>query len=287
MAEATNKKKKSTGGRKKNTSARRLSSSPRKSKKQSGVPRWLYIIIAALFSCIALTVVYYLFFRPYFYRFRPCYGQRHYSICLPRGYSIYGIDVSRHQGEIDWEKLKAGDGTSAPVEFVYMKATEGSDFVDKNFKTNFTKAKELGLVRGAYHYFSPHSGGLAQANQFIKTVKLQKGDLPPVVDVEENPKNRKLFMQELKIFIAKIEEHYGVKPIVYSYKKYKEHYLSEPYFNKYPLWVAHYYVNKLDENIDWLMWQCSDIGRLPGIKENVDINIFNGTREQFNSILMK
>ena len=94
-------------------------------------------------------------------------------------------------------------------------------------------------------------------------------------------------MQELKIFIAKLEEHYGVKPIIYSYKKYKEHHLSEPFFNKYPLWVAHYYVNKLDENIEWLMWQCSDIGKLPGIKENVDINIFNGTQDQFNSILIK
>lgn len=286
MAEANTTKKITTGGRKKSTSARRLSS-PRKGKKKGGIPKWLYIMIAAIFSCIALTVVYYIFFRPYFYRFRPCYGQRHYSICMPHGYSIYGIDVSRHQGEIDWEKLKAGDGTSSPVEFVYMKATEGSDFIDKNFETNFAKAKKLGFICGAYHYFSPHSGGLTQANQFIKTVKLQKGDLPPVVDVEEQPKNKKHFMQELKIFIAKIEEHYGVKPIVYSYKKYKEHYLSDPYFNKYPLWVAHYYVSKLDENIDWLMWQCSDIGRLPGIKENVDINIFNGTREQFNSILMK
>lgn len=286
MAEAT-KKKNNPGGRKKTTSARRLSSPRKKQKKQGDLPGWVYIVVAALLSSLAIAAVYYIFFRPYFYRFRPCYGERHYGICMPLGYSIYGIDVSRHQGTIDWEGLKNGDGKSAPVQFVYMKATEGSDFTDKNFKNNFASAKEQGFVRGAYHYFSPYSGGLAQANMFIKTVKLQKGDLPPVVDVEERPKDKQRFIQELKIFIAKIEEHYGVKPIIYSYKKYKEQYLSEPFFNKYPLWVAHYYVSKLDENIEWLMWQCSDIGQLPGIKENVDINIFNGTKEQFKSILIK
>lgn len=286
MAEAT-KKKNNPGGRKQKTSARRLSSPRKKQKKQGDLPGWVYIVAAALLSSLAIAAVYYMFFRPYFYRFRPCYGERHYEICMPLGYSIYGIDVSRHQGTIDWEALKSGDGKSAPVQFVYMKATEGSDFTDKNFETNFASAKRQGFVRGAYHYFSPHSGGLAQANMFIKTVKLQKGDLPPVVDVEERPKDKQRFIQELKIFIAKIEEHYGVKPIIYSYKKYKEHYLSEPFFNKYPLWVAHYYVSKLDENIEWLMWQCSDIGQLPGIEENVDINIFNGTQEQFKSILIK
>lgn len=285
MAEAKNKKINS-GGRKRKTSARRLSSSGRR-KKERIIPNWVYIIVAALCSTLILAAVYYMFFRPYFYRFRPCYGQRHYSICMPLGHTVFGIDISHHQGTIDWEQVKAGDGESAPVGFVYMKATEGSDFTDKNFYENFDKAAEHGFIRGAYHYFSRHSDGLSQAKKYISTVKLQKGDLPPVVDVEERPKDTKRFIQELKIFISKIEEHYGVKPIIYSYKKYKERYLSDPYFDKYPLWVAHYYVYSLDENIDWLMWQCSDIGRVNGIKENVDINIFNGTAEQLQSILIK
>lgn len=278
-------KHKQTGGRKK-TSARRLSS-PKKKKNTKEVPSWIYVIIAALLSSLFIAGAYYVFFRPYFYRFRPCYGERHYGICIPLGYSVYGIDISRHQGHINWELLKKGTPNEAPIEFVYMKATEGSDFADIHFKENFTKAKETGFTRGAYHYFGLQSSGLAQAEMFIKTVKLEKGDLPPVVDVEERPKNKQRFLQELKIFIAKIEEHYGVKPIIYSYKKYKEKYLTDAFFDKYPLWIAHYYVSRLEEGTEWLMWQCSDIGRLSGIDENVDINIFNGTKEQLSSILIK
>lgn len=278
-------KHKQTGGRKK-TSARRLSS-PKRKKKTKEVPSWIYVVIAALLSSLFIAGAYYVFFRPYFYRFRPCYGERHYGICIPLGYSVYGIDVSRHQGHINWDLLKQGTPNEAPIEFVYMKATEGSDFSDIHFKDNFAKAKEHGFIRGAYHYFGLQSTGLAQADMFIKTVKLEKGDLPPVVDVEERPKDKQHFLQELKIFIAKIEEHYGVKPIIYSYKKYKEKYLNDTFFDKYPLWIAHYYVTRLDEGTKWLMWQCSDMGRLSGIDENVDINIFNGTKEQLNSILIK
>lgn len=283
MAIAKTKHKKS-GGRKNNTSARRTSS---KKKKQKELPSWVTAIVAALISCFIIAGAYYIFFRPYFYRFRPCYGERNYGICMPLGYSIYGIDISRHQGDINWERLKQGDPENAPIRFIYMKATEGSDFTDVNFKHNFAKAKEHGYVRGAYHYFSRHSSGIAQAEMFIKTVRLEKGDLPPVVDVEESPKDKVRFMQELKLFISKIENHYGVKPIIYSYRKYKEKYLSEPYFDKYPLWVAHYYIPKIEGNIEWLMWQCSDIGSIPGIKEDVDINVFNGNEQQFRSILMK
>lgn len=284
MAEAKTKQRKA-GGRK-NTSARRSTTSSRK-KKRNEKPSWVYVIIAVLLSSLFITTTYYLFFRPYFYRFKPCYGERHYDICMPLGYSIYGIDISRHQGNINWEQLKQNAPGNAPIRFIYIKATEGSDFTDVNFNKNFSEAKKHGFIRGAYHYFSLHSDGLAQANMFIKTVKLQKGDLPPVIDVEERPKDKKRFIQELKIFISKIEEHYGVKPIIYSYKKYKEKYLSEQYFDKYPLWVAHYYVPKLDENIKWLMWQCSDVGSIPGIDRDVDINVFNGNEEQLRSILIK
>lgn len=281
MAEAKVKQK-STGGRKK-TSVRRSSS--RKRKKE--MPHWIYVIIAALISSAFIAIAYYFFFTPYFYRFRPCYGNKHYDICMPKGYSIYGTDVSRHQGKIDWDKLQHENPSDAPISFVFIKATEGGDFVDANFKTNFAAAKKHGFIRGAYHYFGKHSSGLSQAEMFIKTVKLETGDLPPVVDVEERPKDEKRFIQELKIFIAKIEEHYGVKPIVYTYKKFKKRYLTDSYFNKLPLWVAHYYVSELDDDIEWLMWQCSDRGELPGIKENVDINIFNGNMMQLKSLLIK
>lgn len=274
---------KRTGGRKR-TSARR-SSSP--VIKRSEMPRWLYVTVVTLTAAVMLYCIYLFFFRPYFYRFRPCYGHKQYEICLPSGFSVYGIDISRHQGKIDWEKFAQNNPAAAPISFVYIKATEGSDFTDVNFKENFKNARKHGFMRGAYHYFSTHSTGLAQANMFIKTVQLQKGDLPPMIDIEEKPKDWKKYIQELKIFIKKVEGHYGVKPILYTYRKYKERHLSDPFFERYPSWVAHYYVSSLDSDVEWLMWQCSDIGEIPGIPENVDINIFNGSFEQLKGLRIK
>ena len=273
---------KQNGGRKKTTSARR---SYRK-KKNKDLPRWIYVITAACFSFAFIVGSYYLFFRPYFYRFRPCFNHKYYDVCMPSGHSVYGIDVSRHQGDIDWETLKAQHHPDAPISFVYIKASEGSDFKDIKFKENFENARMHGFVRGAYHYFSTTSSGVSQANLFISMVKLQKGDLPPVLDIEEKPKNKKKYIEEIKVWLKKVEEHYGIKPIIYASSKYKKKYLDDPFFKEYPSWVAHYYIPELREGEEWLMWQCTDLGVLPGIKEKVDINIFNGSKKQFNKLLI-
>ena len=86
--------------------------------------------------------------------------------------------------------------------------------------------------------------------------------------------------------LKKVEEHYGIKPIIYASSKYKKKYLDDPFFKEYPSWVAHYYIPELREGEEWLMWQCTDLGVLPGIKEKVDINIFNGSKKQFNKLLI-
>ena len=270
------------GGRKKNTSARRSS----RKKKTRDLPRWIYVITAALISFILVVGSYYVFFRPYFYRFRPCFNHKYYEVCMPAGHSVYGIDVSRHQGDIDWGALKNGNHPDAPISFIYVKASEGSDFKDKKFKENYENARKHGFIRGAYHYFSTTSSGLSQANLFISMVKLCPGDLPPVLDIEEKPKNKKKYIEEVKIWLRKVEEHYGVKPIVYASSKYKKKYLDDPFFKEYPSWVAHYYIPELTDGEEWLMWQCTDIGVMPGIKEKVDINIFNGTEKQFKELLV-
>ena len=270
------------GGRKKTTSARRSS----RKKKNKDMPRWIYVITAALLSFVLVVGSYYVFFRPYFYRFRPCFNHKYYDVCMPAGHSVYGIDVSRHQGDIDWEALKKGNHPDAPISFVYVKASEGSDFKDKKFEQNFENARKHGFMRGAYHYFSTTSSGVSQANLFISMVKLQPGDLPPVLDIEEKPKNKKKYIDEVKIWLKKVEEHYGVKPIVYASSKYKKKYLDDPFFKEYPSWVAHYYIPELTDGEEWLMWQCTDIGVMPGIKEKVDINIFNGTEKQLKELLL-
>ena len=269
------------GGRKRTSSARR--SHPKKAKDRM---RWKYVIISTCVSFAIYTAAYFSVFRPYFYRFVPCKDNKHYNICMPEGHSVYGIDISRHQGIIDWEKLKSEHSPEAPISFVYIKASEGSDFKDSKFAENFKNARKHGFARGAYHYFSTTSSGATQANLFINTVKLQPGDLPPVLDIEEKPKNKKKYIEEAKIWLKKIEEHYGVKPIIYASSKYKKKYLDDPFFKEYPSWVAHYYIPRLTEGEEWLMWQCSDLGVIPGIKEKVDINIFNGSEKQFKALLI-
>lgn len=283
MAQAKKKNNKRTGGRKK-TSARRSSSTRKKSRE---MPHWQYVVIATLMTAVALFFVYHLMFKQVLYRFTPCDGIKVYGTCIPDGYNLYGLDISHHQGRIDWAELERENPEEAPVSFVYMKASEGSDHKDSRFDFNWEKARKHGFARGAYHYFSPYSTGIEQAKMFTRTVKLEKGDLPPMIDVEEIPENKALFMQELKIYIAKIEEHYGVKPIIYSGKKYKKRYLDDKYFDRYPTWIAHYYVDTLEVDQMWTIWQCSDRGRLPGISKNVDINIFNGEIEKLENLKIK
>ncbi|MBR5455918.1 MAG: glycoside hydrolase family 25 protein [Bacteroidaceae bacterium] len=270
-----------TGGRK-GTSARR-SSLPRR----KNMPHWQYVAIAILVTAATLFGAYHLFLKKLIYTFTPCEGLKAYGLCIPKGYSVYGIDVSRHQGDINWKVLAKENPTHAPVIFVYMKATEGSDHKDMRFDENWNEAKEHGFMRGAYHYFSTHSTGLAQANMFIKTVETAEGDLPPMVDVEEKPGDKKQFMQELKIFISKIQEHYGVKPIIYTYKKYKSRYMTDRFFDNFPTWIAHYHVDSLTVDKNWTIWQYSDKGILPGIEQKVDINIFNGELYQLENLRIK
>ena len=283
MAKAKKTTIKVTGGRKKNTSARRSSS--RKQVKE--MPHWQYILIATLVSSFIMFIAYHLMFKQVLFRFTTCEGLKIYETCIPKGYDVYGLDISHHQGKINWEKFEKENPKEHPIQFIYMKACEGSDHKDTQFDTNWEKAKEHGFTRGAYHYFSPYSTGLEQATMFIQTVKLEKGDLAPVIDVEEKPANKALFMQELKIFIAKLEEHYGMKPIIYSGKKYKARYLNDKYFERFPTWIAHYYAEQLEVKSEWLIWQCTDKGEIPGINHKVDINVFNGELQQLNELVIK
>ncbi len=281
MAEV--KRRANTNGGRKSSSARRSSSR----KKERDIPRWLHIAFAALITAVLLFISYHLFFKQSIYRFAVCEGIKAYRVCIPDGYEVYGIDVSHHQGKINWERLKEEDSPQAPISFAYIKATEGCNHKDKRFTANWAEAKQNGFIRGAYHYFTETSSGDEQAAMFIRNVKLECGDLPPMVDIEVQPKDKDTFITELKKFILRLEEHYGVKPIIYSYTKFHNRYLDEPFFNGYDMWIAHYYVSNPDISRDWKLWQFSDIGRMPGIKEKTDINVLNGGTEALQKLLIK
>ena len=240
------------------------------------MPGWAWWIGGSLVSAAYIYFFYYFFISPFGFRFRALYG----DISYPEGYEIHGIDISHHQGEIDWQTLKdEGMIDKFPVRFIMIKATEGATKIDENFIDNFYQAREYGFTRGAYHFYSVHSPAKAQAEFFIKNVKLESGDLPPVLDVEHKPKNQtdEEFQQSIQLWLNMVEFHYGVKPIIYTYYKFKMKYLNDSVFDDYPYWIAHYYVEKVEYQGAWKFWQHTDVGKLPGIKGNVDFNIYNGS----------
>ena len=240
------------------------------------MPGWAWWIGGGLVVAAYVFFFYYIFVSPFGFRWRALYG----DISYPEGYEIHGIDISHHQGKIDRQELKDhGMIDEFPVRFVMIKATEGATKVDENFEDNFYQAREYGFTRGAYHFYSVHSSAKAQAAFFMRKVKLENGDLPPVLDVEHKPKNQTddEFKQSILQWLEIIETHYGVKPIIYTYYKFKMQYLSDPVFDDYPYWIAHYYVDQVEYEGKWKFWQHTDVGRLPGIKGNVDFNIYNGS----------
>ena len=240
------------------------------------MPGWAWWVGGMAVVAVYIYFFYYLFVGPFGFRWRALYG----DISYPEGYEIHGIDISHYQGEIDWEKLKNnGMIEKYPVRFVMIKATEGASRLDENFHDNFYQAREYGFTRGAYHFYSVYSSAKAQAEYFLSQVKLENGDLPPVLDVEHKPKKQtdEEFKQSILQWLDIVEKHYGVKPIIYTYYKFKMRYLSDAAFDDYPYWIAHYYVEKVEYTGKWKFWQHTDCGRLPGIKGYVDFDIYNGS----------
>lgn len=198
-----------------------------------------------------------------------------------------GLDVSEYQGRIRWTYVDTLE-QKYPLDFVFIRATVGRDRKDRRFDRNWLGAKENKMIRGAYHYYRPNENSLEQAELFIQTVTLQKGDLPPVLDIEKLPKNQSLDRLKvgLKRWLKRVELHYGVKPIIYTGEKYYDDFLKEE-FSDYLFWIANYnfYREEIDE--DWLFWQFTEKASVPGIKGNVDVNIYNGDLQQLRYITVE
>ncbi|WP_294633503.1 glycoside hydrolase family 25 protein [uncultured Bacteroides sp.] len=252
------------------------------------MPVWLRTIISVCIVVVFSAFFYWFFVRPYAYRWKPCEGRKGYGVCMPFGYNVHGIDISHHQGSVDWMQLISHKTSDFPLHFVFMKATEGGDHSDDAFPFNFDQARRYGFIRGAYHFFSPKTDPNKQADFFIRTVQLTAGDLPPVLDVENigksTPEDLKV---AVKTWLDRIEEHYGVKPILYTSYKFKTRYLNDSIFNAYPYWIAHYYVDSVKYEGAWRFWQHTDAGRVTGINEEVDLNVFNGTLDELLGMTLR
>ena len=239
------------------------------------LPRWAWWLGGVGIVVFYVWAFYHFFVSPTGFRWRALYGDANY----PQGFEIHGIDISHYQGDIDWGELQHATIMGYPLRFIIMKSTEGATRIDKTFKRNFSQAREYGFIRGAYHFWSVKSSARRQAYHFLDNVHLEDGDLPPVLDIERKPQGQSVedFQLDVLTWLHIVEDKYHVKPIIYTYHKFKEQYLSTPVFDDYPYWIAHYYVDRVEYKGTWKFWQHTDAGKLPGITGFVDFNVYNGS----------
>ncbi|MBN7810287.1 glycoside hydrolase family 25 protein [Algoriphagus sp. H41] len=198
-----------------------------------------------------------------------------------------GIDVSEYQGKIDFPELQL-QLENHPIEFVFVRATMGDDGVDKQFRRNWEGFGNMPVLLGAYHYYRPNENSSKQAENFIKTAKLKPGNLIPVLDIEKHStiQSREKLREGLKNWLRIVEEHYGVKPMIYTGDRFFWDVLHGHGFDGYPIWVANYNLIVEPETEDWEIWQFSEKGRLPGIRERIDLNVFQDGSEYLQSLVI-
>jgi lysozyme len=190
------------------------------------------------------------------------------------GNRVFGVDVSQHSGTIKWDKLR-----KKGVEFAYIKATEGEDYVDPLYYQNYTGAKINLIVTGSYHFFRFNKDGRKQAEHFIRKAKLKKGDLLPVVDVETWGNERcnrpdAEIITELGKFLTTFETSTGIRPIIYTNVHTYTRFIKER-FHRYPLWLCYLKDDEPEGDFShWLFWQYTHKGKIEGARHPIDFNLF-------------
>lgn len=227
--------------------------------------KWYLIPVLILSAAAAGAVVHVLTFHPPRERF-----------------PVRGIDVSHHQGQIDWDRV-AGDG----VHFAYIKATEGGDLSDARFAENWRGAQEAGIKRGAYHFFTLCRPGAEQAAHFIATVPLDKDALPPAIDLEftGNCTDRTRWLDapgELTVFLERVEAHYGRSAVLYVRPDFHAAFLDGRDIPN-SLWLQSFILMPSYGGRPWTFWQYHAFGRVKGIRGFVDRNVFRGTQTEFSA----
>lgn len=231
-----------------------------------------FIFTLSLFTIGAITYV--LYFKGYLQLNHPSKVK----------YPIFGIDVSHHQGVIDWKKV-----SDSGVSFVYIKATEGKSYKDNRFIYNWNEAQNNGLSVGAYHFFTFCKPGKQQAKNFLDSLPNQSIMLPPVIDFEfvGNCKNRptkKEIIKEVKDWVFEVEKKTKCKPIFYiTYEAYNMYLKGE--IDEYKIWIRDVFLHpRYRSETPWILWQYYDKGQIEGIEGFVDFNIFNGNKNDFHSL---
>jgi lysozyme len=207
----------------------------------------------------------------------------------PDDFEIHGIDVSKYQGDIDWNAVKASG-----VKFAWIKATEGGDYVDEKFAQNWEMAKAAGVPRGAYHFAYWCRPAEEQAAWFTQNVPNDPSALPPVLDVEWTPGSRTCpehvsreeALATMQIILDSMERTYGKRPIIYTSIDFY-HDVLEGELPDYQMWVRSVkdYPSVKYGDLHWNFWQHTAEGQVPGINGNVDRNAFYGSASDWQTWL--
>lgn len=197
-------------------------------------------------------------------------------------YPIRGIDVSHHQGRVDW-KVAATEN----IDFAFIKASEGADHLDREFAANWHGAATAGIARGAYHFFTFCTPGDSQAEHFRNVAGDGDGELPPAVDVEFSGNCKSWtsidsIRAELRVFLERTERSDGRRPILYAPRDAYAQILAG-HFDEYPLWLRDLLAEP--ERGSWQFWQYADNGRVAGFTTLVDLNAFRGTPAEFSELV--
>lgn len=232
----------------------------------------IIIIISLTVFAVGIILIYRIFFIPFGIEIDK------------RMYPVTGIDISEHTGGIDFKKIK-----KQSFDFVFLKATEGENYIDEKFETNYRAAKLNNIPLGAYHFFRFNKLGRTQANNFLTTIKGKSFDLPFVLDVEEwgnsGQTEKSVIINEISIFIKVVEQSTSQKIMIYTNESGFKKYVSGHFDNK-EIWICSFN-NPPNNNIKWTLWQHSHKGRLDGAEGYVDINTFNGDINEWKKYLKK
>ncbi|PTL83720.1 glycoside hydrolase family 25 protein [Vitiosangium sp. GDMCC 1.1324] len=190
---------------------------------------------------------------------------------------IEGIDVSKWQREVNWQRVRA-----AGKQFAFARVSDGVNVHDAYFDNNWKEMGRLGLFRGVYQMFRASQDPQAQAELLIQKVgTLGPGDLPPVLDLElTDGQPIATVLERALTWLKVVEEHLGHPPVIYTAHYFWKQLGNPEGFENYPLWVANYDVSKprLPQGWSrWSFWQYSQSGHVPGVNGNVDLDRFSGT----------
>jgi lysozyme len=213
----------------------------------------------------------------------------HSGVDRARTLPIQGIDVARYQENVDFRQAFASG-----IHFVFMKATEGKDYIDPNFRTNWVRARDAGMPRGAYHFMTWCSLASEQAAWFIQNVPNDPDALPPVLDLEwnnhsscKNKPNRADALEKIRVMLDAMERHTGKLPIIYTDMNFHRDVLSGEYFpNAFWLRSTAAEPHERYSNRTWTFWQWTQTGVVRGVKGEVDRNAFYGGQNEWIQFLL-